>query len=121
MIFKIQIFHWLGAAALAATGMSAFSQVPTDDVKVGTRLDASGIKLAGYTKPLPLPEGNWEVVGRHDYKIELTGNNGPSAAPMVSLALRNTDPSKSLVAFLVTYSPETIWIRWNGNPNCCYA
>ena len=95
----------------------AMAQVPTDSIKPGTLLTASGIKLSAFGKPMPLPPGNWEVAYRADKKVELSGA-GPAAAPLVTLTLRNTDGAAPLLALVIAYTPEVIQIRWNGNAAC---
>lgn len=95
---------------------SAIAQIGTDDVKVGTVLDASGIKMLGFGgKPLPLPPGSWEVVSRIDSSYALTGGSNTSA-PKVDLTMRNINASTSnIAAMVVTYSPEVTRIRWSNN------
>lgn len=106
----------LCAATFAMVSASVFAQVGTDDVKVGTVLDASGIKMLGYGgKALPLPPGAWEVIHRIDGTLPLTGGT-VSSAPKVELTLRNTSVGASnIAAMVVTYSPEVIRIRWNNS------
>jgi hypothetical protein len=53
----------LGCCMLASIAMA---QVPSDSIKQGTVLTASGIQLSTFGNPLPLPPGKWEVVGRTD-------------------------------------------------------
>ena len=95
----------------------AMAQVPSDAIKQGTVLNASGIQLSGFGKAMPLPPGNWEVVRRTDTEIKLTGE-GPSVAPVVDLVLRNTDASAPLAAVMLAYTPEAIRIRWKSNVKC---
>jgi hypothetical protein len=104
----------LGCFMLAS---QASAQVPSDAIKQGTVLNAAGIQLSSFGRPMPLPQGNWEVVLRMDSEVKLTGE-GPSAAPVVDLVLRNTDVSAPLAALLLAYTPETIQVRWNGNAKC---
>ncbi len=95
----------------------AMAQVPSDAIKQGTVLDALGIQLSFFGNPMPLPPGKWEVIRRADSEVKLTGE-GRSAAPKVSLTLRNTDVTATLAAMVIGYTPEVIQIRWNGNVKC---
>ena len=104
----------LGCYLLAS---QAIAQVPSDAIKQGTVLSASGIQLSSFGKPMPLPPGRWEVVPRMDTQVRLTGE-GPSAAPKVDLVLRNTDVAAPIAAMMLAYTPETIQVRWNGNTKC---
>jgi hypothetical protein len=105
---------FLGCCMLASI---AKAQVPTESIKQGTILDASGIQLSFFGSPMPLPPGKWEVVQRVDSEVKLKGE-GPSAAPKVSLTVRNTDVTAPLAAMVIGYTPEVIQIRWNGNAKC---
>jgi hypothetical protein len=105
---------YLGCCMLAS---AALAQIPSGSIKQGTVLDASGIQLASFGKPMPLPPGSWEVIRRADSEVKLTGE-GRSAAPKVSLTIRNTDVNAPLAVIVLAYTPENIQIRWNGNPKC---
>jgi hypothetical protein len=104
----------LGCCMLAS---AALAQVSTESIKQGTVLDAAGIQLSTFGKPMPLPPGKWEVVQRADSEVKLTGE-GLSAAPKVNLTVRNTDVTAPLAAMVVSFTPEVIQIRWNGNIKC---
>jgi hypothetical protein len=104
----------LGCCMLAS---AAIAQVPTDSIKQATLLEAVGIQLSPFGKPIPLPPGKWEVVQRADSEVKLKGE-GPSTTPKVSLTIRNTDVTALLAAMVVSYTPDAIPIRWNGNTNC---
>ena len=95
----------------------ALAQVPTETIKPGTLLSASGIQLTNFGKPLPLPPGNWEVLYRADTALALTGG-GRDSAPVVSLTLRNTDGAATLAAMVLVYTPDVIQIHWKGNTAC---
>jgi hypothetical protein len=103
---------------LALTCMAAHAALPSDEAVVGQMLDASGVTMKSFQpKALPLPAGNWKIVGRTEDQIKLTGN-GPDSVPQITLTLENQDKDSLLVAALVTYTPEQVGIRWNGNSSC---
>jgi hypothetical protein len=104
----------LGCCLLASI---ALAQVPSDAIRQGTVLDAPGIQLSSFGRPMPLPPGRWEVVSRTDSEIKLTGE-GPRMAPKVSLTVHNTDGTAPLAAMVLSYTPDAIQIRWSGYAKC---
>jgi hypothetical protein len=97
----------------------ARAQTATDDIKVGSLLTSSGIKMQGFiAKSFPLPSGNWEVLSRLDEEYQLSNRDGEMPpSPKVILTLVNKDLSGSVAAAIITYSPEVVRIRWS-NSSC---
>jgi hypothetical protein len=109
-----------GIAIVTSLSSPAFAQVPYDKIEIGTTLDATGIALGMFSKPIPLPEGKWSVVGKREESLPLSGghSDSPSSTPRVSLTLRNTDRQDSpLFAMVVSFTPNSIPINW-GNGKC---
>lgn len=111
-------------ARLAATGILAFcgstqAQVAYDAIEIGSRLDAKGISLGLFAKPIPLPEGEWTVVGKHEEQLALSGGNSesPRVAPRIGLTLRSASRQNSpVVALVVRFTPNAIPINWGNRP-----
>lgn len=109
-----------GIAVVTTLCAPAFAQVPYDQIEIGTTLDATGISLGLFSKPIPLPEGKWSVVDKHEEQLRLSGgrSDSPTSTPRVSLTLRNTDRQDSpLFAMVVSFTPNSIPINW-GNQKC---
>lgn len=92
---------------LSSWPILALADTPTDEIKVGTVLDESGIRMFSIGKSLPLPPGKWEVVSRRDATISLTGGHDDSA-PKVALTLRNVAKERTISAIVLTYVPGGI-------------
>lgn len=106
-------------ASLLAIATTSQAQVAYDQIEVGTTLTASGIALGLFSKPIPLPEGNWAVVNRSVVELPLTGgrSDSPSSTPRVSLTLRRLDRGDSpLFAMVVHFTPNSIPINWGNHP-----
>lgn len=116
----VRCLHGLGIAITTSLSTHIFAQVPYDKIEIGTTLDATGIALGMFSKPIPLPEGKWSVVGKREESLPLSGgrSDSPSSTPRVSLTLQNTDLQDSpLFAMVVSFTPNSIPINW-GNRKC---
>lgn len=114
---KFHFGHLCAGCCLLISASLSMAQVPTESIRLGSLLDASGIRLSTFGKPLPLPPGQWEVMRRSDSEIPLTGESR-THAPRVSLTLRNVDTDAPVAAMVIDYTPDPIRIRWNGNSPC---
>jgi hypothetical protein len=99
---------------LSATGSQA--QVDYSDIKVGTQLDGKGIRLGLFIKPVPLPAGDWLVVGRQNEVIALTGGRdmNPTTSQVV-LTLKSLDPANGIAAIILAFRPDSLAVNWAGN------
>lgn len=107
----------VGSALLLCTALHA--QTPYDTIEVGTTLNEKGIGLGFFAKPIPLPKGEWSVVGKHEQQLALRGGrpDAPSSTPRVTLTLRNTNRQETpLVAIIVSFTPNSIPINWGNQP-----
>lgn len=105
------------ALALLLAGTASHAQVDYNDIKAGTLLDARGIKIGAFIKPIPLPQGEWLVVSRDDQALTLSGGRaetGPSTTGAITLTLKSTDPHNGIAAMLVGFTPDSTPVRWMG-------
>ena len=115
--------QWLCAVSATLCCSFAVAQTPYDKIDVGTILkggnaaNGGGIGLGTFVKPLPLPEGEWLVVNKRIDSIGLTGGNGPSQTPKISLTLKNNVAAVQIFAMVLTFTPDAVPIRW-GNNKC---
>ncbi len=89
------------------------AQVLFDDMAVG-QVVSGGVALGRFGKPLPLPEGNWLLLGKHvaDYKL-LDGK----VVPLHVVSLKNSDPGNTMAAVVLAYIPrQSINISWLKEP-----
>jgi hypothetical protein len=101
-----------GAAPSAA-------QTAYDKIEVGTKLDAKGIALGLFSKPIPLPEGEWEVLSLREESLPLSGgrSESPTSTPRVFLTQRKLDRQDSpLFAMALHFTPNSIPINWGNQP-----
>jgi hypothetical protein len=98
------------SALLVAT--TAMAQTSYKDIKVGTALDSKGIAFGGSIKPLPLPQGTWQVVARNNNKAALSGEGTQSATPMVEFTLKSTNKGNGIAALVVEFSADSIAVDW---------
>lgn len=102
-----------------ATSTTSHAQMDYDKIEVGSTLSASGIALGLFAKPIPLPEGQWEVVGKQEESLSLTGgrSDSPSSTPRIILTLRNLDRQASpLFAITLHFTPNALPINWGNQP-----
>lgn len=106
------------AAALGLTALllatASMAQTSYKDIKVGTTLDSKGISFGTFNKPLPLPQGSWQVVARNDSKAEITGGDIASTS-MVELTLKSTIKAHSIPALVVEFSADAIPVDWTND------
>ncbi len=121
MRFMSALRPWLRSALpvvlLACAGTHA--QTKYDRIDVGTQLDSKGIGLGLFAKPIPLPQGDWTVVGKHEQQLGLSGgpSDGPGSTPRVTLTLRNTAPQNTpVLALIVSFTPNSLPINWGNSP-----
>ena len=93
----------------------ATAQTSYKDIEVGTVLQ-TGIGLGAFTKPLPLPEGEWLVINKRVETLNLTGGS-VSSAPRIVLTLKNNQPASAVFAIVMSFTPDSIRINW-GNNKC---
>jgi len=99
--------------------VTSHAQVAYDKIEVGTMLSASGIALGLFAKPIPLPEGQWEVLSKQEEFLSLTGgrSDSPNTTPRVSLTLRNLDRQGGpLFAMALHFTPNSLAINWGNQP-----
>lgn len=112
MKFSIKFALSIAAAILST---AAVAVVDTDDIKVGSILDSTGIKVGGLGGvPLPLPPGAWEVVSRVDGTYALTREAFDATTTKVSVTLHNADSSANIAVMMISYSPVTLMIDWKN-------
>jgi hypothetical protein len=102
----------IGLAVLLHVGVAS-AQVSYKDIKVGTKLDSKGVAFGTLNKPLPLPQGTWEVVARNDSRAEISGGEVASTA-MMELTLKSTNPGNNIAAVVVEFSVDSIPVDWNS-------
>ncbi|MFZ3127987.1 MAG: hypothetical protein WA136_08215 [Rhodoferax sp.] len=103
-------------AAALVLGTAAVASVQSDDAKVGTAVDASGIVLSGLNqKPLPLPPGQWRIVGRIEHDLVITyPTDADIVTPMVALTLLNEDKTSPVVVAVIDYPSNQVHVRWRN-------
>jgi hypothetical protein len=109
----------LAGLMASVTSTTSHAQVAYDKIEVGTMLSASGIALGLFAKPIPLPEGQWEVLSKQEEFLSLTGgrSDSPGNTPRISLILRNTDRQGSpLFAMALHFTPNSLAINWGNQP-----
>jgi hypothetical protein len=105
-------------SAFFAISSINYAQVPYDDIEIGSVLDKTGISLGAFSKPIPLPQGVWQVKGKRVDQLQLSGgrSDSPTSTPRVALWLKNTESSTSQIAGIVmTFTPNSIPINWRNN------
>ena len=112
-----------GAKSQAATTKvqangEAHADYNYEKIEVGTVLKI-GIKLGTFSKPIPLPEGEWLVVNKRVEDIALRSSNFAIApTPRVHLTLKNNQAADSLLyAMVMSFTPEPPNVNW-GNGKC---
>jgi len=95
------LFTLLGSAPVAA------------GVPVAGDVVEGAIEL-GLLKKIPLPQGQWRVVERHDEETRLTGSWKPSQT-MHHLVLVNTQQPSDISALLLEFSAFA-QVNWSGQP-----
>lgn len=109
------IVNSLIAGCIAFCGAAAFAQIPYDKIEVGTTLQQSGIALGTFTKPLPLPEGDWLVVNKRIDPLPYTNNGTPSTTPRMTLTLKNANAANNQIfAIVVNFTPDAIPMIWGA-------
>src|SRR5664279_4718842 len=95
------------------------AQTEFEKIEVGTLLTKAGIKLGVFGKPIPLPDGEWQVVNKRIDEIPLTSNRGSvPPAKNVVLTLKNSNASESpIFAIVMSFTPDPVQIRY-GNSKC---
>lgn len=110
-----RLSKYLVAGLFALSCTLATAQTNYKDIEVGTVLQ-TGIGLGTFTKPLPLPEGEWLVINKRVDTVNLTGG-AVSSAPRIVLTLKNKQPTSVLFAMVMSFTPDSININW-GNNKC---
>jgi hypothetical protein len=104
------------AVLLAVFSSLVVAQTHYEKIEVGTVLQ-TGITLGMFSKPIPLPEGDWLVVNKRVNDYPLTGGSR-SSFPAVSLTLKNNSPAAGpIFAIVMWFTPDAISINW-GNRKC---
>jgi len=102
---------FLVAVFAALCGTLSYGQTHYQKIEVGTVLQ-SGISLGIFTKPIPLPDGNWVVISKRIDEIKLTGGSRNSV-PKVVLTLKNANASTNLLfAMVMEFTPDSHPINW---------
>lgn len=95
----------------SAAATSASPGVSIDAVQVGS-LVTGAIALEPFAKPMPLPPGNWQVVGRFDKAVSVGGRQ---MTAYVALTLKNTDINAGIAAMVLTFNPERYTAHIDAN------
>jgi hypothetical protein len=97
----LSLFSLLGSAP-AAAGVPAAGDVVEGAIELGL------------LKKIPLPQGRWRVVDRHDEETRLTGSWKPSQT-IHHLVLVNTQQPSDISALLLEFSAFA-QVNWSGQP-----
>ena len=110
--------HLLTALGILVCAL-ANAQTNYAKIEVGSVVQ-TGIETGIFVKPLPLPKGEWTVVGKNIEDIPIGSNRTALTQPLpfVNLTLVNSHPeNSSLYAMVVSFTPDASNIIW-GNGNC---
>jgi hypothetical protein len=109
----------LASLITSMASTTSHAQVAYDQIEVGTILFPSGIALGLFTKPIPLPPGQWEVVSKQEDALALSGgrSDAPGSTPRISLTLRNLDRQENpIFALALQFTPNSLAINWRNQP-----
>ena len=114
----IEIHRLIIAGALVIGSSLTFAQTNYEKIEVGSVLKA-GIGLGSFTKPIPLPDGDWLVVSKRVEDISLTISRRSSSfsTPRIWLTLKNNQPDPLVFAMVMSFTPEAPKVSW-GNGKC---
>jgi hypothetical protein len=107
----ISVILGLSTVLLAST---VGAQTAYKEIKVGSTLDSKGIAFGTFHKPLPLPQGTWQVAARKESRTEISGGD-ISSTTMIALTLKSTTPDNSIPALVVEFSADAIPVDWNSD------
>jgi TonB family protein len=98
--------------ALAAAPIS-LAQTSYEQIQVGAVLRGD-IGLGTFQKPLPLPEGEWLVVGNKTEAQPLTQGVLELSTPKVTLALKSSASDNPISSLVVTFVPFPSRVSWQN-------
>lgn len=110
--------RYLATSTLLLWVSLAQAETPYEKIEVGS-LIKSGIERGVFTKPIPLPDGEWLVVSKRSEDIEITYGNAQSRKlPRYFYTLKNTHVAESpIYGMVVWFNPDALDINW-GNKKC---
>ena len=100
------------ALALAAAPVS-LAQTSYEQIQVGAVLRGD-IGLGTFQKPLPLPEGEWLVVGNKSEAQPLTQGAFELSTPKVTLTLKSSASDNPISSLVVTFVPFPSRVSWQS-------
>ncbi|BDI04840.1 caspase family protein [Sphaerotilus microaerophilus] len=104
--------RWIAAALCSLLSLLGSAPVAAGVPAAGDVVEGA-IEL-GLLKKIPLPQGRWRVVERHDEETRLTGSWKPSQT-MHHLVLVNTQQPSDISALLLEFSAFA-QVNWSGQP-----
>lgn len=113
------LVRWSTLVAGTCAASIVFAQTAYDKMEVGTQLDSKGISFSPFSAPLPLPPGDWLLVGKTNSSIGLTGGSlgSSNSAPEVVVALKSQNAGNPVELLMVTFTPDSVPIVWRS-PAC---
>jgi len=96
----------------------AYAQPKYSQIEVGTVL-TDAIGMGFLTRSLPLPPGQWEVVGKSGGEAGVSGGEteGVNSTPTLTISAKNSPADSPLAAFVVAFLPDTMPLIYN-NSSC---
>ncbi len=94
---------------------SAHAQPKYSQIEVGTVLTDS-IGMGFLTKSLPLPPGQWEVVGKTGGEAGVSGGitQGVTSTATLTITAKNNAEGDPLVAIVVSFYPDSLPLIFNN-------
>lgn len=94
---------------------SAHAQPKYSQIEVGTVLTDS-IGMGFLTKSLPLPPGQWEVVGKTGGEAGVSGGitQGVTSTATLTITAKNNAVGDPLVAIVVSFLPDSLPLIYNN-------
>lgn len=94
---------------------SAHAQPKYSQIEVGTVL-TDAIGMGFLTKPLPLPPGQWQVVGKTGGQAGVTGGmtQGIMSTATLTITAKNNAEGDPLVAIVVSFLPDSLPLIYNN-------
>lgn len=74
----------------------------SDSLQIGSSV-SKAIALEPFAKPMPLPPGQWVVVGRVNRDVNLVSGRVTSE---ITLTLKNADPKADMAVLVLAFNPE---------------
>jgi len=106
------VWKWVvrAIALLLCTGTMA--QTSFEDLTVGSVVSGE-MRLGRFAKPLPLPQGEWQVAARRTWDVKL--DNGQTV-PRQFFTLKNNVPGSPIAAMVLVFTPPTATnVNWTND------